>query len=258
MAFLTRPLSSIGFGAFKIGRNAGVKYERGYDLPDMPAVRTLLNGILDMGINYVDTAPAYGLSERRIGETIAHRRHEYTLSTKVGESFSNGVSRHDFSKMAVQASIDNSLRSLRTDVLDCVFIHSTPDDVWVLEQTDVVPTLIELRQKGLIRGIGLSGYTVEGFRKALPWVDAIMAEYHPKATSLTPIIQEAASRGILLIVKKGLGSGTLDAADSLTWILRNPAVTSVIVGSLSLDHMRENLRIALGIRQQASGISGMI
>ena len=53
-------MSPIGFGAFKIGRNEGIKYPQGYDLPDDARVERLLNEVLDLGINYVDTAPAYG------------------------------------------------------------------------------------------------------------------------------------------------------------------------------------------------------
>ena len=61
MARLTLPLSPIGYGAFKIGRNVGTKYNQAYELPDHATVEKLLNGVLDLGINYIDTAPAYCL-----------------------------------------------------------------------------------------------------------------------------------------------------------------------------------------------------
>ena len=60
-------LSPLGFGAFKIGRNQGIKYEQAYELPSDKDVSQLLNAVLDAGVNYIDTAPAYGLSEERIG-----------------------------------------------------------------------------------------------------------------------------------------------------------------------------------------------
>ncbi len=249
MAWMTRALSPVGFGAFKIGRNVGAKYAQGYDLPDLAGVERLLNGVLDAGINFIDTAPAYGLSEERIGECLAHRREEFILSTKVGETFTDGVSRHDFSKGAVRRSVENSLRRLRTDVLDLVLIHSSHDDVNILENTDVVPTLVELRAAGLTRGIGLSGYTIEAFRKAMAWADALMLTYHPDDSTLAPVIAEAGERGIAVLVKKGLDSGSLSPAEALPWILRNPSVTSVVIGSLSLDHMKDNLRIALTARK---------
>ncbi len=244
MAFLTRPLSPVGFGAFKIGRNVGAKYERTYELPDVAAADALLNGLLDAGLSYIDTAPAYGMSEERIGEAVAHRRGEFSLSTKVGEFFSDGASRYDFSAEAVRASVKTSLRRLRTNVLDLVFIHAPREDVQVLKTTEVVTTLMQLREKGVIRGIGLSGHTMAGFRATLPWADAIMVTYNPDDPSLASVIAEAAARNILVIAKKGLGAGRLSPAKALPWILRNPAVTSVVIGSLSLEHMRDNLRIA--------------
>src|SRR5687768_4809484 len=91
-----RLVSPIGFGAFKIGRNQGIKYPSGYALPDDVAVERLLNGVLDLGINLIDTAPAYGISEQRIGQFLSHRRNEFTLSTKVGETFEDGHSRYEY------------------------------------------------------------------------------------------------------------------------------------------------------------------
>jgi aryl-alcohol dehydrogenase-like predicted oxidoreductase len=248
MARLTLPLSPLGYGAFKIGRNVGTKYDLAYELPDPATVERVLNGVLDLGINYIDTAPAYGTSEERVGQAISHRRREFVLSTKVGEFFEGGVSKYDFSADAVRKSVETSLRRLRTDVLDFVFIHSSRDDVRVVEQTDVVPTLVSLRDAGLVRGIGLSGYTAEGFRVALSWSDAIMVTYHRDDNTLAPVIDEAHQRGIAVIVKKGLASGRLPAAQALSFVLRNPAVTSVVVSSLSLNHLRDNGRIAQAMR----------
>jgi len=248
MARLTFPLSPIGYGAFKIGRNVSTKYNRAYELPDQPTVEKLLNGVLDLGINYIDTAPGYGTSEERIGQAISHRRREFVLSTKVGEFFEGGVSKYDFSADAVRNSVEMSLRRLRTDVLDLLFIHASPEDLRIVEQTDVVTTLISLRDAALVRGIGLSGYTADGFRAAFPWADAVMVEYHPDNESLAPVIDEAHKRGITVIVKKGLASGRLRASQAISFVLRNSAVASVVVGSLNLDHLRENLRIAQEIR----------
>src|SRR5690606_15281931 len=95
-------------------------------------VARLLNAILDLGINYIDTAPAYGLSEERIGRAIAHRRDEFVISTKVGERFEDGTSYYEFDRSSVESSLANSLQKLRTDVLDIVFIHAPADDVRVL------------------------------------------------------------------------------------------------------------------------------
>src|SRR5665213_1331945 len=107
-------VSPIGFGAFKIGRNAKTKYSQAYPLPDDLSVERLLNGVLDVGVTHIDTAPAYGLSEERIGQFISRRRNDLTLSTKVGEIFEHGQSRYDFSAAGVRTSVEQSLRRLRT------------------------------------------------------------------------------------------------------------------------------------------------
>lgn len=248
MAIMTPCLSPLGFGAFKIGRNIGAKYRDGFEVPEESTAARLLNDILDIGINFIDTAPAYGLSEERIGRAIGHRRSEYILSTKVGEFFENGISRHDFSRAAVNASIEGSLCRLCTDVLDIVFIHSSKDDHHVVTQTEVVPALLSLRNKGLVKRIGLSGYTVEGIEATFSWADAMMVEYHPERTELTEVMEEGKKRGLTVVVKKALASGILRATEGIEFALSNQHVDSVIVGSLNLEHMRENWMVANELR----------
>jgi len=234
----------LGFGAFKIGRNQGIKYPAGYELPDDAAVSRLLNGVLDLGCTLIDTAPAYGLSEERIGRAIGHRRGEFVLSTKVGETFDDGVSRYDFTRDGVEHSLQRSLQRLQTDVLDLVFIHSNGNDRHVLTETDVVAVLHEWRDRGAIRAIGLSGKTVEGARAAMSWADAVMVEYHLDDTSHADVIAEAAMQGVGVFVKKGLASGRLPAAEAIRFVIGTPGVSSLIVGGLSLDHFAANWRTA--------------
>ncbi|HUG89607.1 MAG TPA: aldo/keto reductase, partial [Planctomycetaceae bacterium] len=215
-------------------------------LPDDTAVQRLLNGVLDLGVTYIDTAPAYGSSEERIGRSIAHRRNEYVLSTKAGETFERGRSTYDFSRAGIRASVERSLRRLRTDVLDVVFIHSDGKDLVIQHETDAVATLQELQTAGAVRAIGLSGKTVAGARAALAWADVLMIEYHLEDRSHEEVIAEAAARGVGIVVKKGLASGRLPAAEGLSFVLSNPGVGSVVVGGLSLDHVRANLAAVAG------------
>jgi aryl-alcohol dehydrogenase-like predicted oxidoreductase len=241
-------LPALGFGAFKIGRNQGTKYPAGYDLPDDAAVDRLLNGVLDLGLTMIDTAPAYGISEDRIGRSISHRRHEFVLSTKVGETFDDGVSRYDYSAEAVRSSLERSLRRLRTGALDLVFIHSNGDDLAIQQQTDVVSVLQDFRQRGLIRAIGLSGKTVAGAELALEWADALMVEYHLDDRSHEAVMATAASRGLGVVVKKALASGRLPAREAVAFVLQNSAVDCAVVGGLNLAHLSENARSARVIR----------
>lgn len=259
---LRRRISPVGFGAFKIGRNQGIKYEHAYQLPDDAAAERLLNGILDLGVTYVDTAPAYGLSEERIGRFLSHRRAEFVLSTKVGEHYENGEATFDFSPRGIRNSIEQSLRRLRTDVLDIVFIHAPRGDLAVIEEADTVGALLAERERGLIRAVGFSGYTGAAFLKAIVWADALMLEYHPDDRSLEPVIAEAAAKSKMVIVKKGLASGRIAGVQAIRFALANPGVTSLVIGSLSLPHMAENVTIARAVREwprlpvQSTGISG--
>ncbi|GDY08525.1 aldo/keto reductase [Planctomycetia bacterium] len=244
-------VTPLGFGAFKIGRNEKVKYPQPYDLPDDATVERLLNGVLDAGINLMDTAPAYGISEDRIGKFLSSRRNEFVLSTKVGERFVNGESSFDFTAAGVRASVAESLHRLRTNVLDILFVHSNGDDLAIQQQTDVVPTLQKLKHAGYVRAIGFSGKTPAGAEAALEWADVVMVEYHLNDTSHAEFIASAASRGVGVVVKKGLASGHLPPADAIRFVLSNPHVASVIIGGLNLEHLKTNIA-AIG---QSSPIS---
>jgi len=237
-------ISPIGFGAFKAGRNQKTKYSTVYELPSDEQVAALLNGLLDLGINYIDTAPAYGTSEERIGLAISTRRSEFVLATKVGETFEDGVSSYDFSAAAVRKSVERSLKRLKTPAIDVLLLHSDGRDAWIQTQTDAVPTLQDLKRQGLVRAIGLSGKTVDGARQALEWADVLMVEYHLRDRSHEALITEAAARGVGIVVKKGLASGELPAAEAIRFVLDNPHVTSLVIGGLSLDHFRANLAAA--------------
>jgi aryl-alcohol dehydrogenase-like predicted oxidoreductase len=245
-------LSAVGFGAFKIGRNEGIKYAQGYDLPGEDDVARLLTGVLDAGINYVDTAPAYGVSEERLGRLLPTTT-DVVVSTKVGETYENGRSTYAFHAEAVRDSVGRSLRRLCRDALDIVLVHSDGNDLEVLTQTDVVPTLVALRDEGLIRCIGFSGKTVQGAQACLAWADAIMVEYHLQDRSHESVIAEAAAAGVGVIVKKGLASGQLDPSASIEFVLNNPGVTTLVIGGLNLDHIKANIQVAGRALASAAG-----
>ncbi len=242
-------ITPIGFGAFKIGRNEKIKYPTGYQLPDDSQVASLLHGVLDLGVRLIDTAPAYGMSEERIGKALQGRRQECVLSTKTGENFEEGQSEYDYSAAGTRLSLARSLKRLRTDYLDLVFVHSNGRDEFIQTQTDVVETLLELKQQGLIRAIGFSGKQIQGARLALNWADAIMVEYHMGDTSHTEVIAEAARRGVGVIVKKGLASGHLAAPEAIRFVLGNPHVDSLVIGGLSLEHFQTNCHVAASLFQ---------
>ncbi|HEV8292077.1 MAG TPA: aldo/keto reductase [Tepidisphaeraceae bacterium] len=236
-------VSPISFGAFKIGRNEKTKYEQGYPLPSEDETSRLLNGVLDLGINLIDTAPAYGVSEQRVGRHISTRRREFILSTKVGETFENGKSTYDFSPRAIAESVKRSLTRLKTTSVDFLFIHSDGREV----AAETIAAIQSLRKQGKTRFIGLSGKTVESARAALKWADALMIEYHPRDKSHEDIIEKAGEMGVAILVKKPLASGQISAQEAIPFSLKKPQVATLVIGGLNLEHIRANLRIASGV-----------
>ncbi len=235
-------VSPISFGAFKIGRNEKTKYEQSYPLPSEEETSRLLNGLLDLGINLIDTAPAYGLSEQRIGRHISSRRREFILSTKVGENFEHGRSTYDFSARAIAESVERSLTRLKTTFVDFLFIHSDGREV-AAETIGAIQNIKKLRKT---RFIGLSGKSIDSARAALKWADALMIEYHPRDKSQEPIIDEAAKSGVAVFVKKPLASGQIPAKEAIPFILKKPHVATLVIGGLNLEHIKQNLQIASG------------
>lgn len=240
-------ITPVSFGAFKLGRNQGIKYPKSYDLPSDAETERILNRVLDLGVGLIDTAPAYGLSEERIGQFVSHRRDEFCLSTKTGETFLNGESHYDYSAEGTRLSVERSLKRLRTQVLDLVLVHSNGRDVCIQEQTDVVPTLQRLKEQGKIRAIGFSGKQVTGAQLALHWADVLMIEYHIGDSSHSQIIEEAQSRGIGVLVKKGLASGHLAAQEAIRFVLGNRFVDSMVIGGINTDHLAANCHVANGL-----------
>jgi len=170
-------VSRLGLGTVKFGRNERVKYPAGFDLPSDREITALLHQAMDAGINLIDTAPAYGGSEQRLGKLLPEREH-WLLCTKVGEIFEAGRSRFDFSASHTRASIERSLRHLRSDRLDIVLIHSDGNDLAILDRSDCLETLARLRERGLIRAVGMSSKTVAGGLRAIDLVDVLMLTYN--------------------------------------------------------------------------------
>ena len=246
-------VSPVALGAFKVGRNRGIKYPSGYPLPTDAEAGRLLNAALDLGVSLVDTAPAYGLSERRVGRFLGRRRGEFALCTKVGETWGvapdgRPVGRYDFSRAAILKSAEDSLRALRTDAVDVLLIHSDGRDRFVQEQTDAVLTLLELKRRGLCRCVGLSGKTPSGCALALDWADAVMVEYHADDVSHGPVMAEAARRGVGVLVKKALAAGRHDPAAAVRFGLDGPGVGSLVIGTASPANLAANVAAAAAWR----------
>jgi aryl-alcohol dehydrogenase-like predicted oxidoreductase len=237
-------VSPLGLGTVKIGRNQNVKYPTTFELPDDQAVRNLLAQARELGINLLDTAPAYGNSQARLGQLLT-RRHDWIIVSKVGEQYAQGQSTYDFSYQATLQTVQNSLRTLRTDYLDLVLIHSDGNDQDILTNTDCVAALEQLKQQGQIRAHGLSGKTVAGGLLALEQQDVVMVSYNPEDISQQPVIQQAAATNKGVLIKKGLNSGhQTNTTAAIQHSLRQPGVSSLIIGTLNPNHLQHNVEAA--------------
>ena len=240
------PVSNVGYGGYQLGRVAGNKYRScGKPMPSDSEVEALLHGILDLGITVIDTAPAYGCSEERIGKFLLDRREEYNVCTKVGELTVEGKCTFDFTSNGMRNSVEQSLRLLKTDSVDCLLIHAPPDDLAVLHQSDAVEMMLNFKKEGKTKTIGFSGKTIQAQEEALEWSDVMMIEYSAANQSNESLITEAFKQGILVLVKKAMNSGHLHGTEALDFIreksLLHSSIPCTVIGSTSLERMKENV-----------------
>lgn len=244
-------VSPLGLGTVKFGRNQGVKYPQPFALPSDQEALALLDLAWDLGINLLDTAPAYGESEERLGRLLRQCRRDWVIVTKVGEEFHHGVSRFDFSAAATRASVERSLRRLGVATLDAVLIHSSGADQAILEQEAALPTLRDLQKAGLVRAVGMSTKTAAGGLRAVECCDLVMATYNLRQREELPVIRAAHAAGKGVLIKKGLLSGHLSdltevdpVRAALQLLYAEPGVSSIVIGTLNPNHLQANVAAA--------------
>ena len=221
MAIMTRPLGRtqadvtiLGYGAMEL---RGLP--RGPEIADEDAGR-LLNAVLDGGINLIDTSPDYGRSEELIGRYVGHRRDEFFLASKCGcliELPADALPPypHDYSPGNVRAAVEQSLRRLRTDHLDLVQVHMSPDRA-TLEDHHTVETLQGLRDEGKVRFIGMSGILPDlPDHLAMNVFDAFQIPYSAVQRDHEELIAEAAGKGAGTLIRGGAARGA--ASEEKNW-----------------------------------------
>jgi aryl-alcohol dehydrogenase-like predicted oxidoreductase len=241
-------VSSVALGTTKLGRNTGVKYPVDFALPSDQEVAALLESARQLGVNLIDTAPAYGESERRLGPFVNNHRDEIVLCTKCGEQYLNGRSVYDFSTEAILASVEQSLRRLRTDHVDILLLHSDGHDAEILTQTDALETLSRLKKSGKIRAAGISAKTKAGILEASRTLDVIMAPFSQKESSLAEALAEVQGRGTGVLAIKGLFSGRLEAGPAIEFVLGQPFIDALVLGTIEPAHLAEAVAVTERLR----------
>ena len=138
---------------------------------DEESIRTIQTA-LDNGVNLIDTAPVYGFghSEQIVGKALATdgRRQRAVIATKTGLDWRDGKPFRNASRVRIVKEVEDSLRRLRTDVIDIYQVH-WPDPNTPIEET--AQAMAELHQAGKIRAIGVSNFSTEqmgAFRAVAP------------------------------------------------------------------------------------------
>ena len=148
-------VTSLGLGGARIG---------GVDVTDDEAVETVHRAIT-LGINYLDTSPLYGESERRVGLALSDGwRDKIYLATKTG---THPKWRGDYSASGTRRSVENSLDLLGTDYLDICLVHDPSSMDPVLEKGGALDELQRMRDEGLIGYIGLGVREHEFHKRAI-------------------------------------------------------------------------------------------
>jgi aryl-alcohol dehydrogenase-like predicted oxidoreductase len=239
-------VSIVGLGTVKWGRLDGLKYPVGRALPEDQEIREFLALARDLGINLLDTAPAYGVSEERLGHLLRGARQQWVISTKAGEEWINGASHFDFSGETIRKSVERSLKRLQTDYIDVLLIHSHGiDEASLIEDEQVFEVLEQLKQEGKLRTFGMSSKTKIGGFKTISHqaTEVAMITFNADYLDERDVIMLAQKKQKSIFVKKALGNGKLPST-ALKLVFNEPGVTSVIVGTTNPAHLRENVMLA--------------
>lgn len=206
-------VSTLSFGASSLGSVFR-------ETDDKEGIRTV-HAALDAGINLIDVSPYYGATkaESVLGEAISQTsRDRFYLSTKAGRY---GIDTFDFSKSKIISSLEESLRRLKTDYVDFLFLHDiefvNPDII--LEEA--IPALNSLKEQGKIRFTGICGLPLALFEHMLPKasVDAIISYCHyalndDSLLRLLPLLEE---HKVGLINASPLSMGLLSTRGTPDW-----------------------------------------
>jgi len=261
-------VTHLSFGAMEI---RGPRIWGGRSVSEEQA-ETILNAVLDEGINFIDTANDYGRSEEFIGKYISHRRNEFYIATKCGctvvrKDKNTDDTPHVWTRENLFRGLNESLQRMKTDYIDIMQLHNPPVDV--TEQNHLVDVLKEMRQQGKVRFISIST-TLPHLPTYLEWgvFDTFQIPYSALEREHEDWISRTDQAGIGTIIRGGVARGefgvglgdedrwkkfeeaNLDelrepdesrTAFLLRFTLSHPHVQTIIVGTLYPEHLRENV-----------------
>ena len=217
-------ISRMGFGGIPIQKI------------DEEGTKKLLHAMAEKGINYIDSARGYTVSEQYIGYGLEGIRDKFVLATK-------SMSR---TKEAMAADIETSLGNFRTDYIDLYQVHNPSMEQLdqVIGEGGALEALMEAKAAGKIGHIGLTAHSTAVFERALElgWVETIMFPYNIVEQQGAELIHKCAEKNIGFIDMKPLAGGAIeDGTLALRYVCSNPDVTVVIPGMAEIRELDENM-----------------
>ena len=268
-------VSEIGLGAVELALDYGVPVAGEHLRPPEEHAARLLNQALDLGVNFIDTARAYGASEEIIGRALKGRRKEYVLASKLAPIRDEGQSDRELREQ-VKGSVAGSLRMLQTDVIDLLQLHWAPVDV--ITRGRVLAEAREVQHAGYVRFVGASTYGEEAPLAVLQdgSYETLQVAYNLADRTLEErVLPLAEQQGVGIIVRSVLLRGVLThrytllpnqlsdlrsavaqlsrLADAETcslpemayrFVLAHPAVTTALVGTARTEELEAALAFA--------------
>jgi aryl-alcohol dehydrogenase-like predicted oxidoreductase len=252
-------VNRMGYGAMRI-TGPGIWG----DPPDPEASKGVLRRVLELGVNFIDTAAAYAASERLIGEALVPYPEGVAVATKAG-LYRTGPDKWpiDSSPQAIRRQTEQSLRDLQVERLDLQQLHR-PDPNVPIEES--VGALKELQDEGKVRHIGVSNVTVDQLRRAqsVAPIVSVQNEYNLADRSSEDVLEVCEAEGLAFLPWYPLSAGRLARPGgpleevarkhgatpgqvALAWLLERSPVVLVIPGTNSVEHLEENVAAA-GLR----------
>ena len=217
-------VSRLGFGGIPIQKI------------DAEGTRCLVRQMADAGINYIDTARGYTVSEEYLGYALEGLRDKFILATKSMARDRDGMAK----------DIATSLRNLRTDYIDLYQVHNpSPAQLeQVITPGGALEALQEAKAAGKIGHLGITAHSLEVFEKALAmdWVETIMFPYNIVESQGEELIRQCAEKNIGFVTMKPLAGGAIeDATLALRFIASNPDATVIIPGMAEAREIDQNM-----------------
>ena len=219
-------VSRLGFGGIPIQRI------------DEAGTRAMLQAACEAGVNYIDTARAYTVSEEWIGQALEELglRDKFILATKC----------RALTKEAMQAELAVSLNHLRTDHIELYQFHnpSLADLETILAPGGAMEALLEAKAAGVVGHIGITAHLAAVFERALEAADieTVMFPYNIVEQQGADLIARCAAAGKGFIAMKPLAGGAIeDGRLALRYVLSNPGVTVAIPGMADPKELADNV-----------------